>query len=209
MGRFDGAWEENSVKGPRVEIEGNKLTRLWMSAPVLETTFTTCEQDGKIIFDLEHKGLRNTGSLDPYAVIKECYFDGTALVFVDDYRFSGVSETRLFPTANSRYGNVALVDKEMLPALQGRWESKYTDLVFDGNKLGICGHGSQKADISIEIVTARTNGCDSGDVQILDKDPAKQCIGDYYSLCYRDGSITGCIQVCDADPMKIVFTKKA
>jgi hypothetical protein len=209
MGKFDGAWEENSVKGPRVEIDGNKLTRLWMAAPVLETSFTTCEQDGKIVFNLEHDGLRNAGSLDPYAVIKECYYDGTALVFVDDYRFSGISETRLFPTSNSRYGSVTLVDSEILPALQGRWESKYTDLTFNGNKVGICGHGAEIADISIEIVTARANGCDSGDVKILDKDPAKQGIGDYYSLCYSEGSITGWIQVCDAEPMKINFTKKA
>ncbi len=209
MTKLDGAWEESSVKGPRVEITENKLTRLWMGAPVLETKFTIAEQGGKTVLMLEHNGLRNAGSLDPYAVINECYFDGTALVFVDDYRFSGVSETKLYPTSNSRYGNVTLVDDEMLPVLHGRWESKYTDLVFDGNKLGICGHGEEKPDITVEIVTARTNGYDSGEVMILDKDPARQGIGDYYSLSYSGETITGCIQVCDAQPMKIVFTKKA
>lgn len=209
MGKFDGAWEESSVKGPRVEIEGNKLTRLWMSAPVLETMFTTYEENGKIVFKLEHDGLRNAGSLDPYAVMKECYFDGTALVLVDDYRFSGISETKLYPSTHSRYGNVNLVNEEMLPILKGRWESKYYDLVFEGSTLNICGHEQGQHDYAVEIVTARTIGCDNGDVKILNKDPAVQEIESFCSLVYNGETITGCIPVCDDSPIIVTFTKKA
>lgn len=209
MGKLDGAWEESSVIGPRAEIHGNTLIRLWMSAPVLETRFTTKEEGGKIVLQLEHTGLRNSGSLDSYAVIKECYFDGTALVFVDDYRFSGISETKLYPTTHSRYGNVSLVDKEVLPKLQGVWESKYTDLIFKGSTLNICGHSTNKPDFTTEIVTARTNGYDGDEVMVLDKDPAEKGIADFYSIVFDGKEITAKIHVCDADPMIIVFTKKA
>lgn len=102
MGRFDGAWEEKGVTGPRVEINGNKLVRLWQAETVLETTFETVQDGGKTLLKLAHNGLRSSGSLDPFAVIKQCYFDGSALVFVDDFRFSGVSEIKLYPTSNSR-----------------------------------------------------------------------------------------------------------
>ena len=209
MGKLDGAWEESSVIGPRAEIEGNKLIRLWMSAPVLETRFTTYEQDGKTVLKLEHTGLRNSGSLDSYADIKECYFDGTALVFVDDYRFSGVSETKLYPTTHSRYGNVTLVDEQMLPKLQGVWESSYTDIIFEDSTLKICGHGTDRPDFTTEIVTAQTNGCDGDEVMILDKDPAEKGISDFYSITYSGGSITAMIHVCDADPIKVTFTRKS
>ncbi len=208
MGRFDGAWEERGVIGPRVEIDGERIVFLWQASTVLETRFDIVQDGGKVVLRLEHNGLRNSGSLDPYAVINEIYYDGSALVIDADYRFSGLSEARLFPTTNSRYGNVTLVDDEILPVLQGRWESKYTDLIFESNTLSICGHGEEKTDITTEIVTARTNGYDSGEVMILDKNPANRGIGDFYSLYFSSAAITGCIQVCDADAMKIVFTKK-
>lgn len=208
MGRFDGAWEETGVVGPRVEIKDNMLVRLWQASPVLETRFETVEDGGKIVLKLEHDGLRSAGSLDAYAVIKECYFNGTALVFVDDYRFSGESTVKMYPTKNSRYGNVTLINDEVFPLLQGRWVSRYTDLVFEGSTMSICGSGIQNADEVFEIVAARHNDYAKGDVMILNKDPAKHGFGSFSRLEYQNGELIASVDVCDAETMKVVFTKQ-
>jgi hypothetical protein len=44
---------------------------------------------------------------------------------------------------------------------------------------------------------------------ILDKDPAEKVIADFYSITYSGGSITAMIHVCDADPIKVTFTRKS
>ncbi len=208
MGRFDGAWEEKGVIGPRLEIDGDKVIFLWQASVVLETRFDTVQEGGKTVLRLEHNGLRNEGSLDPYAVITEFYFNGTALITVADFRFSGKCETRFFPTSNSRYGNVTLVNDEYLPQLCGVWESKYTDLVFDGETLRICGHGMSNPELELTIVCARPNSSPDK-VAILDKDPSKHNIGDFYSVIFSGGKITASIEVCDDRPVNIDFTKKA
>ena len=40
MVKLNGAWETKGYLGPRIEIRGRKLIRLWRGSPVLETTFT-------------------------------------------------------------------------------------------------------------------------------------------------------------------------
>lgn len=208
MGRFDGAWEEKGVNGPRVEIKDNTLVRLWMASPVLETSFEIVEEGGKVVLKLEHSGLRDSGSVDAYATIKECYYDGAALVMVDEYRFAGETTLRLFPTTNSRYGNVSIINDEILPLLQGRWESKYTDLEFDGGVLSIFGHALSKPETVTQIVVAKPNGYDNGEVKILDKDPSNHSIGSFDYMRYGDGVLKAYVTVCDAQPMEVVFIKK-
>ena len=208
MGRFDGAWEETGVIGPRLEIDGDKVIFLWQASVVLETTFKTIQEGGKTVLKLEHNGLRSEGSLDPYAVIKEFYFNGTALVTVTDFRFSGVCETKFHLTNHSRYGNVTLVNDEYLPQLSGVWESKYTDLIFEGDKLSICHHGITKPERELTIVCARRNNAQCK-VDILDKDPSKHNIGEFYSVVFSGGKLTACIDVCDDKPVIVDFTKKA
>ena len=104
MGRFDGAWEETGVIGPRLEIDGDKVIFLWQASVVLETTFKTIQEGGKTVLKLEHNGLRSEGSLDPYAVIKEFYFNGTALVTVTDFRFSPAQDRDLLRPAHEETG---------------------------------------------------------------------------------------------------------
>ncbi len=206
MGRFDGAWEEKGVIGPRVEIDGDRLVYLWQASVVLETRFDIVQDGGKTILKLEHNGLRNSGSLDPYAVINECYYDGSALVFVDDYRFSGESTVKMYPTKNSRYGNVTLVNDEILPLVQGKWESKYTDLTFKDDHLFISSHDDGTTECELSIVCARSNSSPDK-VSILDKEPSRHSIGSFYSLTFTGGVLTGMIEVCDDKPIIVTFSK--
>lgn len=207
MDRFNGAWEEKGVIGPRVEIQGNRLVRLWNANIVLETDFETFEEGGKTVLKLVHSGLRDSSSIDPYATIKECYYDGAALVFIDEYRFAGETELRMTPTSNSRYGNVTIVSDEVMPQLQGKWESKYTDLLFEGSFLSISGHGLNKPESVTQVVAVKHNSQDSDEIFIIDKDPAKKSIGTYTSIIFCDGSLKAYVRVSDTQSMEVAFTK--
>ena len=208
---FDGAWEPKGYIGPRVEIEGTKLLRLWRNSPVLTTEFGVEQAGDRKILVLAKNELAYEGETRPYATVKECYFENGAITFVDDFPFSGESRDTLYPTMNSRYGNVTIVSEEVLPLLQGTWVEDGSDarLIFRGNKLSY-GYDSKHLESGQTIIAVRPNGDWNRDcVYIINEDPSKSGVGYYADVCYKDGRLTACIPVCDAPALYLTFHKKA
>ena len=206
--KLDGAWEPSYI-GPRVEIEGNRLIRLWRSAPVLETNFTTEERDGRLYLLLADTALRYASDAEPYATIKEVWYENGALTFVDDFPISGESSDVLRPTTNSRYGNVTLVTEAVLPDLQGKWiqtDAGGADgmvLIFDGSRIRLGYGGTIEEEADIVIVR---NNYDS-EIRIVDADPSKEIIG-WFDDVRWDGSMISCrVPVMDAPSMYFRFVR--
>ncbi len=112
MKNLDGAWEPKGYIGPRVEISGNKLVRLWMNSPVLETKFSVIEKDGRTELKLENNELRYSGSAKAYATVEECRVEGDAIVFTDFFPITGKSTEERYRTEKSRYGDGTGVENE-------------------------------------------------------------------------------------------------
>lgn len=203
---LDGAWEPEGYVGPRAEIDGGRMIRLWNSSPVLETEFTVEEKDGKIILNLAENGLRNSPSDDPYAVVKECRYENGAIVFVDEFRFSGERVETLYPTTNSRYGDVTVISGELLPELEGRWVSDDfpSELRFKGGILEI--GDDESVDYTVSVAAVRHNS--GGWISIIDADPAVQLVGFFSSMRYENGVITAEIFVADAPSVRLTYVKK-
>jgi len=208
MERLDGAWEPRGYLGPRLEIEGDRLTRLWRGGVVLTTRFTLTQEDGRTLLRLEEKALRYAGSPAPYAAVKECRLEGDAIVMVDEFPITGESSDTYYRTQNSRYGNVTIADDEVLPALAGTWRCRDMDLVltFRGHTVR-CGCGKQ-ATWQTDVIAVRPNGGPAGVCYVVDRDPAKDGVGTFERLTYCGGTLRTCIPVCDARPVELVFEKE-
>ena len=202
---LNGAWEPKGYIGPRVEIRGRKLVRLWRGSPVLETGFTTREEDGKLLLLLRDTELRYAGAGSPYASVKACWYADGALTFVDDFPITGESTDVLFPTDNSRYGNVTVVDREMLPLLRGKWAARDWGFVlrFRGRVMEY-GFGDELSERE-EIIALRSNG--DGEVSIRPRDPGKDGFRSFAPLRWQGGVLVTYIPVMDAPAQNLVFEK--
>ena len=206
---LDGAWEPKNYVGPRVKIEGSRLTRLWQNSPVLTTAFSAEKQGDRVTLKFETSDLCYVNSEKPYATVKECFYEDGGLTFVDDFPITGESRDTLYRTQNSRYGNVTVVDGETLPLLQGKWVREESEeyIIFRGNEI-CCGYGKDLKNCG-EFVTVRRNGeRDKECFDVVNKDPSKNMLGYYVNVRYEHGVITAQIPVCDA-PQIIISFKKA
>ncbi len=204
---LDGAWEPEGYIGPRVEISGNELVRLWRNMPVLTTTFTIREEDGRFLLTLADNGLRNTPESDPYATVRECRYEDGVITFVDDFPYSGESIEVLYPTTNSRYGNVTIADETVLPLLEGRWTDSDSTffLDFQGNTMA---YGYVDYPVGeTEILTVRHNS--SGEIRIVEEDPAvMDTVGMFGTMKWEDGIIFTYIPITDIAPSELLFHKE-
>ncbi len=204
---LDGAWEPGGYVGPRAEISGNELVRLWRNMPVLTTTFTVTEEDGRFLLTLADNGLRNTPESDPYATVRECRYEDGAIIFVDDFPYSGESIEVLYPTTNSRYGNVTVADETVLPLLEGRWKDGASDhfLDFHGNTMA---YGYVDYPIGeTEILTVRHNS--TGEIRIVEADPAvMDTVGMFGTMKWEDGVIRTYVPITDIAPSELLFHKE-
>lgn len=203
---LDGAWEPGYY-GPRAEISGSELVRLWRAAPVLTTTFTLeAGEDGRCRLILQDNELRNSASEEAYATIRECWYEDGALTFVDDFPISGESVETLYPTTNNRYGNVTVVDEEMLPVLEGEWLCGDMDLIliFQGSTLRY-GYTDLMTG-ETEITAVKHNS--SGEIRIVDKDPSVDTVGMFGQLSWKDGVISTYIPITDVSPAEIFFRRE-
>ncbi|MBR4656207.1 MAG: hypothetical protein IKO68_06465 [Oscillospiraceae bacterium] len=205
MVKLNGAWETKGYLGPRIEIRGRKLIRLWRGSPVLETTFTKEKEEGRLRLKLKNTELRYAGSDRSYATVKECWFADGAITLVDDFPITGESTDVLYPTANSRYGNVTLMDREMLPQLAGKWVSEGTSTVlyFRG---GTMEFGYEDTAMHREEIAVVRNNSD-GEIRVIHRDPSRDGVGWFGPLSYRDGALHTYIPVCDAPAKKLIFHK--
>ena len=205
MVKLNGAWEPRGYLGPRVEIQGRRFIRLWRGSPVLETTFTTEKEEGKLRLLLKKTELSYAGSDRSYATVKECWFADGAITLVDDFPITGESTDVLYPTANSRYGNVTLADREMLPQLAGKWVSEDNDSFLMIRK-GLLEFGYEDGPVHREEIAVVRSNTD-GEVRIVHRDPSRDGVGMYGPLRYEGGVLRTYIPVCDAPAVEIVFRK--
>ena len=206
--RLDGAWEPKGYIGPRVEIKGNELVRFWMGAPVLKTEFTEEKQGEKTVLHLEKTALSYEGSSSSYATVKECYVQNGGMTFIDDFPITGESTDTLYPTQNSRYGNVTIVDEMALPLLQGTWKQTDYDcrLRFFGNVMSF-GLGKNFTD-KTKIVTVTRNWEKGDRIYVINENPARSDIGHYEGMYLEAGVLHAYIPVCDAQPVMLSFIKE-
>ena len=169
-----GAWEPENYIGPRVEITGDRLIRLWNSSPVLETTYRMERSGDRIVLVLEDTALCYSGSDTPYATVKECWYEDGAITVVDNFPITGESTDVLYPTENSRYGNVDDVSDQVLPQLQGKWKALDSDwnLSFEGNTMHY-GYGEEQIH-QVEVVVVKDRS--SGEMRITLRQTAKEPI---------------------------------
>ena len=203
MQKLNGAWEPRGYLGPRAEIRGRKLIRLWRSSPVLETGFSTEREDDRLLLKLEKTELQYAGSDRPYASVRACWYKDGALTFVDDFPITGESTEVLYPTDHSRYGNVTIVDREYLPKLRGKWVSNDSSmtLCFRNGVMEIDHDGSVYRTVRIAVV--RNKG--DGEVRIINRDPACEELGMFAPLRWQGGTLHTYIPICDAAPGTIIF----
>ena len=102
---LDGFWEEKYTIGTRIEIDGKNISILWRNYPVLQTKFKEKKENNRIYLILNDKAMRNKGATNPYATVKELYFENDKLTFVELFEIAGEKSQILEKTENSRYGN--------------------------------------------------------------------------------------------------------
>jgi hypothetical protein len=204
---LDGAWEPKGYIGPRVEIKGNELVRFWMGAPVLKTEFTEEKQGEKTVLHLKKTALCYEGASSSYAMVKECYVQDGGMTFIDDFPITGESTDTLYPTPNSRYGNVTIVDEQALPLLQGTWKQTDYDanLRFFGNVASF-GYGGSFRN-KTKIVTVKNNWENGDRIYVINENPAKSDVCQFEGMYLEAGVLHAYIPVCDASPVMISFLK--
>ena len=148
--------------------------------------------------------MRYTGTSAPYARVKQCFYENGALTFVDDFPITGESTEVLYPTTNSRYGNVELVP-EVLRQLSGRWESGGTSetITIRGDKL-LFGYGDCPKE-TVRIVAVRSRS--TGEVELVDHDPGRDMIAHFCPIKVQGDRLVTGYPVCDAPMVPLIFER--
>ena len=196
--------------GTRVEISGDEFLLLWQNKPVLKTTFTVEEKDGSLILHLAESGMRYSGDAKDYGTVKECRWHDGAMYFTKFFPITGDSPEVLHKTENSRYGNVDLVNEEILPLLQGAWKADNHgyELKIEGSSLQYrWGKGKWEKPVPIAVVKSRSR-YSGGVLRVVNADPAQRTVGCFIEFTYTGGTLETCIPVCDADAPRLVFRQK-
>jgi|GEM_PF-710956 len=203
---LDGAWEPKGYLGPRVEISGNELVRLWRGAPVLQTTFTAEKTENGYLLQLAETRLRHVPGGEPYAEIRECRYENGALTLVDEFPITGESTDTLYPTQNNRYGNYEIVSDEVLPRLAGTWKEEGGSLRMrlEGDRL-FFGYVDGPDD-SVEVVALRSGGDQT--VSLHDVDPSLDGVGMFGRITVQDDGLHTYLPICDAPSAEIVFRRE-
>ena len=173
---------------------------------VLKTTYETKEQDGRLYLLLEENSLRYTKDSEPYATVRECYFEGDCLVISEFFPISGESTDQYKRTNNSRYGDADILDIKNIPDLLGVWSCGSAFLKITTDRIFLSyekGKFSKKNALPMVILRTRYNG----EVRIAHADPSKDGIFYYIRMVYSPGQICATVPVCDAPSVTEVFKK--
>ena len=203
--QLNGSWEERGVIGDRIEISDNRIVFLWMSGPVLQTTFTIKEENGVKELQLARKGLRYQNASSDYGTVERVYFEDGKLHYVKHFPISGLSESVLTPTERSRYGNVT-IDDTLLKKVQGTWQeasSGYFSFEIHKDRLKM-----QKEIYPIHgaVKPATRHG---EEFSLIHQDPSRHRLACFEEMVYADGVIKAYMLVCDLGMQEMIFHKKA
>ena len=118
------------------------------------------------------------------------------------FPISGVSTSVLSKTENSRYGNYTIVDKDVFPLLNGKWEddSGYHKLTFAHGKLTLNG-----TTIKIHVLKSNYDYSPANEFKIVDEDASKYEVLYLSHMTFSKGELTATIPVCDAPSTNLVF----
>ncbi len=201
---WDGAWEEPGVIGTRIEIRNRKITILWRSSPVLETSFRVRKLSDGFQLQLKDTGMRYQRAPSDYARVSSIICHDDVLELTEFFPITGESKSVLRRTENSRYGNYTIAD-EKLTELQGCWadENQYIKLEFSGNVMKI--NGEKK---SIHLLHSKSIDPSVQQYLIADEDPAVSGWDGISRLEYNGGALIGYVHVCDAPTVTILFGKQ-
>ena len=192
--------------GPRVELDEKFYIQLWRGAEVLKTAYKTEEREGRLYILPEETGLRYAKGSEPYATIKECYFEEDTLTVLENFPFSGDSTDTYKRTNNNRYGNFEIVDAEYLPLLEGTWSCGSAMLKIQDNKLYF-GYDKEGLNHSEALpVTVLKSGY-SKEIFLHHINPSVEMLHNYYRIEFRGNKLYATIPVCDAPSFEQVFEK--
>ena len=199
---LNGNWEERGVIGTRIEISNGKITILWRNSPTLQTSFGVEKDGDTLILKLKDKKLRHWPSGEEYAEVALISYENDRLTFKEMFPISGVSTDILTKTETSRYGNYKIVDKDVFPLLNGKWEdeSGYHKLKFSNGKLTINGET-----IKIHVLKSNYEYTPANEFKIVDEDPSKYEVLYLSHMTFSKGELTATIPVCDAPSIDVVF----
>lgn len=200
---LNGAWEERGVIGTRIEIDGKRITVLWRSAPVLETTFKAQKADGKLELKLKYAGMRYKGTDKDYAEITGLTFADGKLELVENFPITGESRTTLSKTEYNRYGNYDIEDG-VLSELTGTWKTDdgYNEITFKDDTMVING-------TKTKVHALKPRGeYERGKYIIADADPSVEGWRGFSRLEYFGGIISARMFVCDAPSVDYIFKKQ-
>ena len=198
-----GAWEEPGVIGTRLEIEGDRLTVLWRSSPVLVTEFKIDNQlEDEYDIILKDSELRYSPSEKPYAKITSLRHTSDGLEFTEYFPISGESSALLKKTDNSRYGSYD-VRADILPQLEGTWRDVHNraEFTIKNGVFTIYGQSTR-----ITLLSSRSGS--SNTFKIAAEDPSIHEFGGFFGLEYAGGTILGRPAVLDGPSVTLIFTKK-
>lgn len=176
---LSGSWAEKGAEWCVIfEIEDNKLTQLINGCIEMRSTSFELDESGEFILP---------DSFLDYSHIKSCKYDNGKIVVTEENKNIGFKRTyELYPTDACRYGMVEIIDDEMLPQLQGRWECGDLFLEFEGNILRYGINDIQENQLEI-IVTRHLQVRDW--IYICNKDPRETNVGKYPKLKIVDSKI--------------------
>jgi len=200
---FEGAYiPADGSYGLRLELTGERFLPLWRNAPVLDTTFTVSEKDGKVLLIPEETGLRSRISEEPYATLTEVSAENGQLILRELFPISGESVTAMAFTEYSRYGRVTVENEKVLPMLRGCWKDErgFCKLRFDGDSI-------QVNDQKDHIAAVRYIGETKERYRIVNKDPSKDYIAFLTPFDLEGSILSANIPVCDAEPIRLTFVK--
>lgn len=174
-----GSWAEKGAEWCVIfEINDNELTHLINGCVELRSTSFELNENGDFILP---------NSFLDYSHIKSCKYDNGKIVVTEENKNTDFKRTyELYPTEACRYGMVEIIDDEMLPQLQGRWEYGDLFLEFEGNILRYGINHIQENQLEI-IVTRHLQVRDW--VYICNKDPRETNVGKYPKLKIVDSKI--------------------
>lgn len=203
IGNYYGNWQPSHV-GPRAELDETYYIQLWRGGEVLKTKYKTKEQDGKLYLLLEENGLRYMPGGEPYATIKECFFEDDALTVIENFPISGDSTDRYLRTDQNRYGNVDIVDEEFLPKLQGYWSNGRSFLKIDGNMI-YQGYSKDACDDEAPFTVVKSRY--DSEIRITHKNPTVEGVLHYIRVVFKDNKLYATVMVCDGPSIEEIFER--
>ena len=199
---IDGNWEEEYVKGIRIEAKYPDIVFFWLNRETLITKFKLKKDNEKFRVDLKDNGLRNSPNEPPYAVIEDIYFANDSIVLKENFKIAGLKETTLKKTENSKYGNVEICD-DVFKKAKGKWVTTDNAISIEFKKNLMVLNG-----VETKIHFVRPRESKEEIYQIVSEEGYIYEMQGFYDFVYFEDTITFKMIVFDAEPISFKAHKQ-